>query len=42
MKKKKKNHSNLLKIGVKNIEMFPIKIFLSFVWEISSHFSPLF
>lgn len=28
---KKKNHSNLLKIGVIKIELFPIKMFPSFV-----------
>lgn len=39
---KKKPHSNLLKIGVIKIELFPIKIFLSFVYEIPSCLSHLF
>lgn len=40
--KNKQTHSNLLKIGVIKIKLFPTKIFLSFVREIPYHFSHVF
>lgn len=42
MKKNKQTHSNLFKIGVIKIKLFPTKIFLSFVHEIPNHFSHVF